>query len=205
MNLIKWLRSFRLKIKNYTEITGLSEVLRRYFTTNAFDGALTVLGVIVGAYVSGEATPHLIVAAGIGASVAMSISGFTGAYMTERAERDRDLREIEAAVFMDLDGTVYDRATSFASLFVALVDGFSPMVVSLVALSPFILVKWFPWFECCAFKLSLLIIIATLFLLGAYLGKLSGNNILIYGFKMMLVGLLTALILFLVSKFGVRV
>ena len=56
---------------------------------NAFDGTLTIMGVVIGAHFSGVTNPHIVITAGIGGSVAMGISGVSGAYLAERAERNR--------------------------------------------------------------------------------------------------------------------
>ena len=73
--------------KKYSEISDVGPITRRYFVMNAFDGALTMLGVIFGAYVSGVLKPMIIISAGIAGSIAMGVSGMSGAYMTEKAER----------------------------------------------------------------------------------------------------------------------
>ena len=52
-------------------------------------------------------------------SVAMGISGISGAYLAERAERKRDLKKLEMAMLKNLDDTHYARATEFASVIVA--------------------------------------------------------------------------------------
>ena len=36
------------KIKIYNDITNFSEIARRYFINNFYDGALTILGIILG-------------------------------------------------------------------------------------------------------------------------------------------------------------
>ncbi len=59
-----WLKDFR----DYVRVT---KIARRYFVMNAFDGALTMLGILVGAYLSGNASTTLVITAGIGASIAM--------------------------------------------------------------------------------------------------------------------------------------
>jgi len=61
--------------KQYSKISGVSSITRRYFVMNAFDGALTMLGVVIGAYIAG--------------SIAMGASGMSGAYMAEKAEREK--------------------------------------------------------------------------------------------------------------------
>jgi hypothetical protein len=49
----------------------------------------------------------------------MGISGISGAYLAERAERKRDLKKLEMAMLKNLDDTHYARATEFASVIVA--------------------------------------------------------------------------------------
>ena len=51
------LDNLRRKFKRYSEITQVDEIARRYFVMNAFDGCLTILGIIVGAYVAGVLMP----------------------------------------------------------------------------------------------------------------------------------------------------
>jgi predicted membrane protein (TIGR00267 family) len=75
---------------------------------NGFDGALTTLGVIMGAYIAGVLEIKLILSAGFGASLAMGISGATGAYMAEKAERVKSMKELEEAMFTTLNDTVIE-------------------------------------------------------------------------------------------------
>ena len=90
------------KSKEYIEIAKVGEIARRYFVLNAFDGALTVLGIIMGSYVVGVKDPRVVIGASFGACLAMGVSGFWGAYMAERAERKRALKDLEMALFINL-------------------------------------------------------------------------------------------------------
>ncbi len=196
-------REFWRNLKEYARFSDLGEIGRRYFALNAFDGAMTTLGVIVGAHIGGNGSPSTIIGAGIGATIAMMVSGLTGAYMAEKAEREKDIREIEEAMFMDLSGTRLERALNYASIIAALIDGASPAAVSIVSLTPYILaVKTLIPVEYAAF-LSIGIIFGLLFILGAYLGRLSGSGMVKYGFRMVLVGVATALILSAIGGLGV--
>ena len=42
--------TFLEKIRRYIRISGVAPISRRYFIMNAFDGATTVLGIVIGAY-----------------------------------------------------------------------------------------------------------------------------------------------------------
>src|SRR5207249_1710066 len=52
------LGAWRRRIREYDEITNVGPIIRRYFVIGAFDGALTVLGIIIGAYAVGASETH---------------------------------------------------------------------------------------------------------------------------------------------------
>ena len=64
-----------------------SEIARRYFAMNAFDGVLTIIGVLMGNLVAGVSSAQIVLSTGLTTSGAMGISGLWGAYLTESAER----------------------------------------------------------------------------------------------------------------------
>jgi len=47
-------------------VTGADSISTRYFVTNSFEGAMTMLGVIVGAWASGAINPRVIIGIGLG-------------------------------------------------------------------------------------------------------------------------------------------
>ncbi|MCK5039146.1 MAG: hypothetical protein KAS16_08620, partial [Thermoplasmata archaeon] len=64
----------------YAEISDVGSISRRYFVMNAFDGALTMLGVVIGASMTTDLVdPMFIILAGLSGSFAMCISGISGA------------------------------------------------------------------------------------------------------------------------------
>ena len=93
----------------------MGPIARRYFVKNGFDGSMTMLGIIVGAWIVNVTRPEIVVTAGLGACLAMGISGVSGAYMIERAERKRDLKNLESAMMTKLDDSVITDATTFVS------------------------------------------------------------------------------------------
>lgn len=182
------------KLKGYTRIAEVGEVARRYFILNTFDGAITALGVIVGAYTSGVRDPRIVIGLGVSLSLAMGISGFSGAYIAERAERIRKLKEIEKALFARLENSMLARASRFAMFWVALVDGASPAIATLIALSPFVLASFGLLPFTTAVAASIALIIGVLFALGAYMGKVSKESVLVSGVKSALIGGITAIL-----------
>ena len=178
--------------KRYHKISGVGAITRRYFVMNAFDGALTMLGVVIGAYVANVLNPTVIISAGIAGSIAMGTSGMSGAYMTEKAERTKKLKELEKAMLTDMKNSLHDKAHRFATIFAAVVDGISPAVAAMIVISPFFFAQYgiieveIAFFACIALTLILLLS------LGIYLAKISDESMIKYGIQMLLVGLITA-------------
>lgn len=61
---------------------------------NAFDGALTMLGVIIGAYIARISDPIPIISVGVAGSIVMGVTGISRAYMAEKAERTKKFERI---------------------------------------------------------------------------------------------------------------
>ena len=70
-------------------ITSSRGIIRRYFVVNGFDGALTMLGLIIGFLVSSPAELSLLINACLGAAIALGVSGVSSAYISESAERSQ--------------------------------------------------------------------------------------------------------------------
>jgi len=197
-NVAHGLREKLSEISQYFTVTGAQKIIRRYFAMNAFDGAMTSLGVVMGAWLGHIADPRSVIGVILSGGVAMMVSGFSGTYMTESAERNHSLNELEDAMLINLDDTIYGQASRFVSVFAALVDGSAPFFAAVPALIPFILVPSVLVMET-AFIVSIVASMLTLFLLGVYLGRISGENILISGAKMVVSGIAVALIAMLLN------
>ena len=186
--------------KLYAEISDLGPITRRYFVMNAFDGALTMLGVVIGAAMAHMENPTIILAAGISGSFAMGISGFSGAYMAESAERTKEIKDIEKAMLKPMgEDSMHKEAAKFATKVTALVDAISPAIAALAVISPYFLIGIGVFDMSSAFVASLAITFAILSMLGMYLAKVTEENMLWHGLKMLAVGLLTAILCVLVS------
>jgi len=154
---------------------------------------MTSLGVVIGAYLSHIHTPRNVIGVILTSGIAMMVSGFSGTYMTESAERNRSLNELEDAMLVNLDNTLYGRASRFVSVFAAAVDGLAPFLAAVPSMIPFLLVPGIIAIET-AYYASVAAGLATLFTLGVYLGRISGQNVLVYGAKMVVAGVAVALI-----------
>jgi predicted membrane protein (TIGR00267 family) len=182
------------KWKRYHKISDAGSITRRYFVMNAFDGALTMLGVVIGAYVAGILEPMPIISAALAGSIAMGASGMSGAYMTEKAERTKKLKDLEKAMLTDMSNGLHHRSHRFAMVFAAVVDGISPAMAAMVVVSPFFVVNLGLISAYDAFFICIVITLLVLFLLGIYLAKISDESMVRYGIQMLAVGLITAFI-----------
>ncbi len=182
------------RFKHYIRASKAEEIARRYFISNAFDGALTVLGIVIGAYIVGVKNPSIVIGACLGASIAMGFSGFFGVYMAEKAERTKQLKDLENALFTNLRNSFLDRALKVTAVWVAFAGGISPALVIVVSITPFFLVSLgFITFEN-AFYCFVGLVLLILFILGAFLGKISKESIVLQGLKMMTVGIILTLL-----------
>lgn len=182
-------------LREYDKLANISEIARRYFAMNAFDGVLTIIGVLMGNFVAGVNDARVVVSTGLATSVAMGVSGLWGAYLTESAERKRDLDELSRVTLTDLTNTRIGKASRAAIFIVAIVDGLSPLMAALIVLLPFftaIGVGQLTWVYYTSLGLALL----TLFSLGLFLGRISKGRMIVYGLKTVLAGVVSIVISF---------
>lgn len=186
--------NFLDKIRRYIKVSEITPISRRYFVMNAFDGATTILGIVVGAYIAEITEESLMIWSGLGATLAMGLSGFVGAYMTEEAERGRKLQTLEKSMLITLENSVVGKASRFAPLWAAIIDGVSPALASLVCLAPFFASSNGLVSLSLAIQISIATALSIMFLLGVFLGKISRRNMLLHGMKMLTVGLIITLV-----------
>jgi predicted membrane protein (TIGR00267 family) len=183
----------------YLRVTKAHRILRRYFAMNAFDGSMTSLGVVIGAYISDISDPRAVIGVIIVSGIAMAISGFSGTYLTENAERSSSLDELEDAMLVNLDDTIYGQASRFVSIFAAVVDGSAPFIASIPSVVPFFLALFGMIGVGPAFYASIGASLVTLFMLGVFLGRVSRRNVVYSGVKMVVAGLAVALLALLLN------
>ena len=174
-------------------------IARRYFVVNGFDGALTLMGLNIGFYLSGETPLDVVVSACLGATVALGVSGISSAYISESAERERELRVLEGAMVRDLSDTTHGQARRVAPVFIALVNGFAPFSIGMLVILPL-------WLALAGIPLPLpplesaiAVALFVLFMLGVVIGRIRGSNLLWSGVRTLLIALLTALVIYLIN------
>ena len=195
-------RNFKLlveKINEYDDIANIGEIARRSFGNNAFDGILTMIGVLIGSMTSGVTDPSVVITTGLATSIAIMISGAWGAYITETSERKKSLNELGRTTLTDLNGSRIGRASRFAAVAVSLVDGLSPFVGAILVLIPFFFSTVFPTIYMLYYT-SLGVALIALFALGVWLGFVAEENLIKYGLKTLLAGVVSILIGSLLRK-----
>lgn len=187
------------RLKRILRYSESAEYPRRYAVMNAFDGVITILGIILGSKLLGSAEPGQIVAASVGALIAMGVSGASGTYITEMAEQERKIKELQDAMLTNLEGTILVKAHREAAVISALVDSAAAIFAGLLAVAPYFLTVAGYISEVAAFYSSLIISLSLLFTLGVFLGKVAGRSLLFSGLKALGIGCLTLLFLLLLN------
>ena len=177
-------------------ITHSSGIARRYLIVNGFDGALTMLGLILGFLVSRSTDLSVIISACLGAAIALGMSGVSSAYVSEVAERRRELSKLEASMITDLQKSAHGKAFRWIPIFIAFVNGSAPLVISLIILVPLWLSHSGIALPVSPLYLSIIVALLLVFLLGVYLGRISGISWLHSGIQTLLIALITALLIY---------
>ncbi|TFG68508.1 MAG: hypothetical protein E4H25_05865 [Methanomassiliicoccus sp.] len=186
------------RMKFQFELTKSGAIARRYFVIGAFDGALTILGIILGAYVAEtgvhpEIAQRLILATGLAAGVALAVSSAVGAYEAERVEHMLSHKTLEKAMLSNVEGTRRD-AMNVSITVSALVHGIAPLLAAFVPLVPFFFMSLDE-----AVITGTVVTLCFLFFLGAYLGSLIKEMIVYTGLRFVIAGLGTAIVLILIG------
>ncbi len=176
-------------------------IARRWFVTNAFDGNLSILGLLLGSRAVRDGAPEasLLLAAGLGICGALAISQSAGNILTERAERVRHLKELEDSMLRSLNDTIHEDAAVAAPLIAGFIGGTLPAAYTTLTLIPYMLGYLGLIGSEQAFWFSVGGVLLSVFFLGVLLGTISRTSLLLAGLKMVAVGALTAALLFLVG------
>ena len=167
----------------------------RYIIRGLIDGSLSSLGVVIGAS-GGDVS--IIIAAGIGGGVANGISNILGALTAERAILEGK-RSSQEKVLLKEEGSL--KKTSFykealnKTAISGIGDGVSTAFGSIIPVLPFLFLD-----KQMAMIVAILITLLILFILGIFIGKISKENLVISGFKMVIGGLLVAIISFIIEQ-----
>ncbi len=182
----------------YREMTDMDEIGRRKFVNNAFDGILTMVGVVMGSYIAGVTDPAVVISTGVTTSMAIGVSGFWGAFISEKAERKRELDELGRALLADLSDTKQARAGHVASIVVSAVDGLSPFLAAFFVVIPFLFAGMLSNIAY-AYYASIAFALLFLFGLGVFTGSVGRQNVIVSGVRMLIAGIVCIVLSFILS------
>ena len=136
----------------------------------------------MGNYLAGVRDLAISIRTGIATSIAIGVSGLWGAYLTETAERQRELSELERACLVDQAGTKIGRASRLTVIIVSILDGAVPFVAALVVLIPLFLAGVIGDPLTC-YLLATIAALVALFGVGLFLGHVSKRSLMGYGLR----------------------
>jgi predicted membrane protein (TIGR00267 family) len=187
------------RIWQLVSISRSHGIARRYFVVNGFDGALTTLGLVVGFYVSDEHDLKVAITVCLGAAIALGMSGFSSAYVSEAAERKHEFRKLQDAMISEMSGSAHDLASRWVPLMIALINGLSPLLMSLLIITPLWLAQAGQLAVFDPFEVAIAVSFIVIFLLGVFLGSVSASHWFVAGLKTLLIALVTSLLIFLLA------
>ncbi len=174
--------------------------MERHLVRGFIDGALSVLGVVIGA---SSAEIGIVISAGIGGGIANAISNTFGAFSAEMVEEEIKLSEVEKSMLSGLRDTEIYREIRKKVMIRGIIDGLSTAFGSFLPIIPFILAVILGYSVRVALITSIGLTAVSLFLIGMYYGVVSKKNMIASGLKMGLMGVVTAVATFLVER-GLR-
>lgn len=173
--------------------------MRRYFVVNGYDGALTMLGLIMGFYVSDSVDLAVVITSCLAAALALGMSGISSAYISEAAERRRILEQLEGAMVTSLDESYHARAVIWIPWLVALVNGIAPLLIALIIIVPLWLARSGMVMVFGPLLSAMVVALVIVFLLGVFLGRVGGTFWLWSGLQSLAVALVTVGLIYLVG------
>ncbi len=178
-------------IRVYPDVRSIA---RRMFVTNSLDGIVAAMGVDIGGF-SKNADPLLIASSIIGGTVAMGIvSGIVGVYLSERAERLKEYRELERRVASSLRESIYWEAVRILPLYVALWSGIGIVLFPILIALPYLLAHVGLVTIEKAYFSSIGIGLGLMGILGFYLGKISRERIMVSVARVLAMGVMAIII-----------
>ena len=125
------------------------------------------------------------------------MSGVSSAYVSESAERKHALGKLEEAMVADLQDSAHGDAARLVPLVIAMVNGSSPLVISVLILTPLWLSKAGFTLPVSPLYVAVIVALALIFLLGVFLGRIAGISWLRSGIQTLLVAVVTAALIYL--------
>ncbi|MEM2120142.1 MAG: VIT1/CCC1 transporter family protein [Archaeoglobaceae archaeon] len=180
--------------RTYFEIADVSAVSRRYFVIGFFDGLITIAGLIIGAFISGENDSKLILTIGFATALALGISSMWGAFEIERIEQKVEKKRREKYMLSKLEDSIIEDAHRFATVFTSFIHGIAPILGAIVLIVPYAFLSPLE-----AFEVAIAICCFSFFILGVVIGKMGGENAVLNGLRMLVFGIVVILVVLIIN------
>lgn len=176
---------------------GISDKIPvRYTVLGTIDGVVACLAIVIGVFTA-SVDSGIIIAAGLSLGVGLGISNGMGGFMAEYTVEHKRMREIEDAMIMEeggMKGTLVHKRVQKRLLYDTITHGGSSFLGSMVPIAPFL------FFESSfAIVVSIVVSFLTLFMLGIYMGYMTRERLVVAGLKMLIVGVIAALVVRLIG------
>ncbi|ARS89740.1 VIT1/CCC1 transporter family protein [Natrarchaeobaculum aegyptiacum] len=181
------------RLRRVLEKEDVRSISRRYFIANGFDGTLTSIGVVVGAYLSGIDNGLTAITIGLGAAIGLGTSGVWSVWEIERAQALAERERIERAMLTELEDTRVEREHRAAQIVHAVASATGPILAILVTLAPLAL-EGVVLTMGQAVVGSILVGIAILATFGIYLASISRQRWYVAAARMGLAGVVVAVL-----------
>lgn len=163
------------------------------FCRGFIDGALSTLGIVIGA---AAAAPPIIVAAAVGGTLANGFSNLLSAFAAEGVERYTDLRRTEESmVSRTMTGSEPARRVSRKTAVIGAIDGIATVIGGSIPVIPYL---FMPVFE--AMIVAAGAVVVAVAVIGAYLGRLSRKSVVLSSLKMAAFCVLVAAVVYLAQS-----
>ncbi len=193
------IEKLRRHIKFIMTLSETSGIARRYFALNAFDGALIGLGAIFGFYISRINDYRVVFLTVSLIVIGSAISGFSGAFISERLEQEARLRRLEEAILTDLKDTIHHEAILTGTLVVSVINSISSLIGIFSVSAPYILSAYFSVGIDVGITGSIVIFLVLLGVLGYFFGKELKLGTIRTVVKILLAGAIALFIYFLIE------
>ena len=183
-----------LSHENKIWVFSEGRIVLNKFIRGVIDGSLSTLGIVIGA---SSASIPIILAAGLGGTVANSLSNFLGSFFAERSDKIETIERIETAmVTKEMEGSKLDQELEERTIKASLTDATATLIGGLLPIMPYLFLS-IPD----ALILSTTLVILVVSIVGAYLGKKAKENIFLSVSKMVTFGVGIATAIYLLQKF----
>lgn len=169
----------------------LAQAFRRYFVNTVFDSTFVSMGIVVASALVPDSSVGTVVGTMFAVSLALGISTGTSVYEAEKVEAEIRLRELERAMLTPLDGTDATRVLDVSRYLIVTVNAVAPLAVFAATASPFFLSSSLTILGIPTAFFSVAIAMVVLFLVGTYLGRLTGRPAWLKGLRMAVIGIAT--------------